>query len=83
MNLSAYELRSISSEHLCRAYTFEGLISGKTGAEVNEVNRRGLDCYGVKDKCRAYGFKEGTSGFAGCVMQSEMNLVEKQQEQYS
>ena len=81
VQMSPSELRGISDKQLCKAYRAEGFYSGKTPAIVYEVSRRGLDCYGVKSKCRAYGFKEGTSGFAGCVMQSEMKLVEEQRKQ--
>ena len=81
VQMSASELRGISDKQLCNTYRMEGFYSGKTPPIINEVNRRGLDCYGAKGKCRAYGFKEGTSGFAGCVMQTEMQLVEEQRKQ--
>ena len=75
--MSSYELRSISDGQLCNTYKFEGLYSGKTGPVVNEVSRRGLDCYGVRGQCKNYGFKEGTSDFARCVMDSETSLSER------
>ena len=74
VQMSPYELTTIPDQQLCKTYRFEGFYSGKTGPVVNEVSRRGLDCYGVKGKCRHYGFKEGTPAFARCVMDSEMEL---------